>query len=47
MAAEVYDIDDDGYNLHRGETMVVPTGLEAAARYGAEVCPERAIVIQD
>jgi ferredoxin len=46
MAGEVYDIDDNGYNLNRGETIDVPPGLEAAARYGAEVCPERAIVIE-
>ena len=47
MAGEVYDLDDNGYALHRGETVDVPTGLEAKARYGAKVCPERVILIEE
>jgi ferredoxin len=47
MAGEFYDVDDEGYNVHRGETVDVPPELEAAARYGAQVCPERAIVIEE
>lgn len=47
MAGEFYDVDDDGYAIHRGETVDVPAGLEDAARYGARVCPERVIQIQE
>ena len=47
MAGELYEVDDDGYNLHRGSTIDVPPGLEDAARYGAKVCPERAIVLEE
>lgn len=46
MAGEFYELDDNGYNLHRGETLDVPPGLERTARYGATVCPERAIHIE-
>jgi ferredoxin len=44
VAKEVYNLDDNGYNAERG-TYVVPVGLEAGARLGAEKCPERAITI--
>jgi ferredoxin len=37
--------DDNGYNLHRGQTLDVPAEFESAAAFGAEVCPERAITI--
>lgn len=47
MAGDFYELDDDGYNLHRGETLDVPAGLEETARYGAVVCPERAIRIEE
>jgi len=47
MAGEFYELDDNGYNLHRGETIDVPPGLEETARYGAMVCPERAILIEE
>ena len=43
MAGECYEVDDNGYNTHRGETIEVPLGLEEVARYGEVVCPERAI----
>lgn len=45
MAGEFYDVDDDGYAIHRGETVEVPAALEEVARYGARVCPERVIQI--
>jgi ferredoxin len=45
LADDVYDLDDDGYNANRGETLDVPTGSEDAARLGAENCPEAAIKI--
>ncbi|MCK9504037.1 MAG: ferredoxin [Porticoccaceae bacterium] len=44
-ASEVYDLDDNGYNIKCGETFDVPPGLEDKARIGAENCPEQAIVI--
>jgi ferredoxin len=47
MAGDFYELDDNGYNIHRGETLDVPPGLEEAARYGAKVCPERVIRIEE
>jgi ferredoxin len=47
MAGEFYELDDNGYNLHRGDTVDVPPGLERTARYGASACPERAIHIEE
>lgn len=47
MAGEFYDVDDEGYNIHRGRTVDVPQGMEETARYGAMVCPERAILLED
>lgn len=44
-AKEVYELDDNGYNLHRGKTREVPPGSEEAARMGARNCPEQAIEI--
>lgn len=44
-AKEVYDLDDNGYNLHRGKTLDVAPDQEAAARLGASNCPEQAIEI--
>lgn len=45
VAKEFYQLDDNGYNAERGKTLDVPTRLEAAARLGADKCPERAITI--
>jgi ferredoxin len=45
LADEVYELDDDGYNAHRGSVVAVPDGHESEARFGAENCPERAIEI--
>lgn len=44
-APQVYDLDDDGYCAIK--ELVVPAGLEEAARVGAAACPERALSIQD
>jgi ferredoxin len=44
-APEVYQLDGDGYNRHRDTTIDIPPGKEAAARRGAQSCPERAIAI--
>lgn len=44
-APEVYDLDDMGHCVPRFET--VPRELEAAARTGADNCPETAIVLAD
>lgn len=45
VAEKVYILDSNGYNGQRGTTIDIPPGLEAAARLGAERCPERAITI--
>lgn len=46
IAPDVYEIDDDGYNV-MGTVDIAP-GLEDQARQGAEACPERAIeIIED
>ena len=47
LYGQVYEGDDDGYNVHReGEFDVAPE-LEDAARDGARACPERAITIDE
>ena len=43
MAPEVFEADDDGYCID--PTGTVPVELEAAARLGAQNCPEDAITI--
>ncbi|WP_374474147.1 ferredoxin [Williamsia sp. DF01-3] len=44
MAADIYDIDDDGYcTVDRAP---VPPGLEPLARDGAAACPEQAIILE-
>jgi ferredoxin len=47
MAGDFYEVDDEGYNTRRGETVDVPQDMADSARYGAMVCPERAIVIEE
>jgi ferredoxin len=42
-APEVYQLDDDGYNVT--EEGQVAAGFEDVARRGARSCPERAITI--
>ncbi|HZZ50130.1 MAG TPA: ferredoxin [Pseudonocardia sp.] len=45
VAPDVYSLDDEGFNAQAGRTCEVPAGLEAAAREGAESCPDVALVI--
>jgi ferredoxin len=45
LAPDVYKLDDNGYNADRGKTLEVASPLEASARRGAKLCPERAIII--
>jgi ferredoxin len=45
FAPDVYKLDDNGYNTDRGKTLEVAPELEASARKGAKLCPERAITI--
>jgi ferredoxin len=47
FAPEYYKLDDNGYNLNRGQTLSVPPDQEALARKGAKFCPEQAIQIID
>jgi ferredoxin len=45
IAPALFPLDDEGYvALH---ATVVPPGLEALARAGADACPERAILIEE
>ena len=46
LAGEFYEVDDEGYSALRGKGVQdVPADKEAAARLGADACPERAISI--
>jgi ferredoxin len=45
LAPDVYRLDDNGYNADRGKTLKIAPALEASARKGAKLCPERAIKI--
>lgn len=47
VAPEIYSAAEDGFNVETGNTVEVPEHLEAAAREGAEVCPESAILVLD
>jgi ferredoxin len=44
-APNVYDLDDAGFNVHRGQQIDVPEGKEKAATMGMKACPERAITM--
>jgi ferredoxin len=44
-APQIYTLDEEGYNSL--DSLDVPTEHEAAAREGAEACPEGAISIVD
>jgi ferredoxin len=44
LAPEVYDLDDDGYNVDRGSTIDVSAELEKKALIGVKNCPEAAII---
>jgi ferredoxin len=47
VAPEVYSLDEDGYNLLRGQEYECPAGLEEAARLGAANCPEHSIILSE
>ena len=46
LAPELFDVDDEGYAVLRGEGQV-PTDLEKKAQLAADNCPEYAIAIED
>lgn len=45
VSPEVYQPDDEGYCADGGTSREIAAGLEAAARAGAQACPESAIKI--
>ena len=45
LAPDVYELDDDGYNVT--PTYDVAPGLEDQARRGAMACPEAAITVEE
>jgi ferredoxin len=47
VSPEVYTPDDEGYCAERGGGRDVAAGLEAAARAGAQACPEGAIKVTE
>ena len=47
LAPEVFEADDEGYNVAIGRTIDVPSHLEDAARIGVANCPEGALVVLD
>jgi ferredoxin len=47
LAPAVYESDEDGFNARPDEPVEVASGREAAARTGAQGCPERAITVEE
>lgn len=45
VASEFYQLDENGYNIYRGQTVEVPKDMEKAAQLGARACPDRVITI--
>jgi ferredoxin len=45
ISPDVYAPDDEGFCAGRGRSRQIPAGSEAAARAGAQACPEGAITI--
>jgi ferredoxin len=45
ISPDVYAPDDEGFCADRGRSREIPAGFEAAARAGAQACPEGAITI--
>jgi ferredoxin len=45
VCPEVYKLDEQGFAYVESE--IVPPGLEAKAREGADVCPESAILVSE
>lgn len=44
-APEFYKLDESGYSEFRGQTVDVPSEMEAAAKRGAAQCPDHCITI--
>lgn len=44
---DLYVPDDEGFSADRGRSRDVPSGLESAARAGAQACPAGAIKITE
>ena len=47
LAAEVFRLDDDGYNADRGAIIDVPPEREVAGLRGMRACPEAAISVDE
>jgi ferredoxin len=47
LAPDVFEADDDGFSVPRGEPFEVPAGRADGARLGADSCPEGAINLLD
>ena len=48
VAKEFYQLDENGYNIFRGQTVEVPAEMEKFARLGARACPDKVIkIIED
>jgi ferredoxin len=47
LAPNVFEPDDEGYNLQRDVPIDVPEGEEEAAMIGVRVCPEGAITVAE
>lgn len=45
LAPDVFEPDDEGYNLQRDTLVDVTEEQEKAARLGARACPEGAITV--
>lgn len=45
LAPDIFEPDDEGYNLHRGGLVDVPPEQEDEAELGANACPEAAITL--
>jgi ferredoxin len=46
LAPEVYSADAEGFNAAIGGVIDVPEGLEEAAIFGLESCPEAALTVE-
>jgi ferredoxin len=45
LAPDLFESDDEGYNLRRGSLVDVPEDQEELGRIGANACPEAAISV--
>lgn len=46
-APQIFQLDDEGFNVARGQEIEVAAGQEEDARRGALSCPETAIEVVD